>query len=430
MTTESVKPLTLDQLRLAMAGGAVAVRAVNRLEPAGGPHDKVFPPTYTQENKAPTKYALETRRINEEFVPTVLLDSVPSQANRIEESLLEAWNRSELKFPLVRVDFSAIQGLEDLQTISALQAPHRIADAILRDSFLGDKPFRLSDVGKAITDSNPNHSTAMYKYCPTALLFGVWDSTGPKGGMGSKFQRALVSEIVGINAVIGVKTASRLDPLQIVKGVEIFQAKNDAKDWTLDPKEAATDKGKPILYSRKGDKGKGSPSAINHSNIPPSIDASSGGVTIDYALQTIVLSLPALRRLRFNNNVAGEALVSGAARDAAENSARTALAALALAGVVLQHERGYDLRSRSLLVATAPFVFELLQRDGSPAQKVSLDSEQAMKLVADAEAEARTHGFGWLNTPINLKPSNKLSQLILRSRQLSAAGAIEDEEAN
>jgi CRISPR-associated protein Csb1 len=36
-------PLTLADLTGAVAGGAVAIRARTRLEPAGGPGDKVFP---------------------------------------------------------------------------------------------------------------------------------------------------------------------------------------------------------------------------------------------------------------------------------------------------------------------------------------------------------------------------------------------------
>jgi CRISPR-associated protein Csb1 len=205
--------LTLAELKAAVAGGAVAIRALTRLEPAGGSGDKIFPPTYVKEGRSQTKYAMEERIVEGRKVQTVLLDSVASQANRIEEALLEGWRRGELKFPVVSVDFSEVEGLQDLEQITALQAPHRIADAILRDS-VDDKgmPFRQTAMGKEFTDARPNHATGMYKHCPTALIFGVWDSTGPKGGLGAKFQRSLVSEIVGYDAVPGLKTASRIDP--------------------------------------------------------------------------------------------------------------------------------------------------------------------------------------------------------------------------
>src|SRR5579883_345392 len=207
--------LSLEVLTKAVAGGAAAIRTRTRLEPAGGPMDKVFPPTYVKERNAETKYAMELRHIDGREVRTVLLDSVASQANRFEESLVEGWRRKELPIPVVQVDFSKETGLEDLEQITALQAPHRIADALLRDSVLDGVPFRYTPIGKQITDARPNHATAMYKHCPTALLFGVWDSTGPKGGLGAKFQRCLVSEIVGIDVTAGVKTASRIDPAGI-----------------------------------------------------------------------------------------------------------------------------------------------------------------------------------------------------------------------
>jgi len=418
--------LTLDVLRDAIAGGAVAFRSINRLLPAGGAHDKVFPPTYLKEKGAKTRYAFEQRMIDGALKPAVLLDSVASQANRMEEALLEAWRRGELRFPLVRVDFSKVAELEDLDTISALQAPHRIADALLRDSLLDKVPFRLSAVGRAITDARPDHATAMYAYCPTALIFGVWDSTGPRGGSGSKFQRSLVSEIVGIGAEAGVKTASRLDPAQIASGVKIYQDPGDASEWTsaesVDPKRAK-------LYNRGGAKEAGRPAAINHGNIPPTIESDSGGVTIEYALHTVVLSLPALRRLRFTAQSSGAPFASRGARDAAELAARTVLAALALAAIVHQHDRGYDLRSRSLLVGTGPLRIERVGRDGA-AEVIELAQDAANQLVAEATAAAANLGLAWESAPIDLAPTPKLADIIRQSRKLALSSPEEPGEAS
>ena len=135
--------LTLSQLREAVAGGAVAVRAVTRLLPAGGDGDKVFPPTYVKERQSLTKYAMETRRVGGREVQTVLLDSVASQANRIEEALLEAVRRGDIAIPVIAVDFRPVDGLEDLDEITSLQAPHRVADALFRDSVdEAGTPFR------------------------------------------------------------------------------------------------------------------------------------------------------------------------------------------------------------------------------------------------------------------------------------------------
>ncbi len=414
--------LDLDTLRAAVGGEVAAIRAITRLEPAGGPGDKVFPPTYLKEGRSSTKYAMEERRINGDAVQTVLLDSVASQANRMEEALLEGWRTDKLRvFPLIEVDFSEYPELADLDRITSLEAPHRIADALLRDSVDSQGvPFRQTETGRAFSESRPDNCTGMYKTCPTALIFGCWDSTGPKGGLGSKFQRCLVSEIVAYGAVPGVKTASRIDPAGIErKAGTVYESKSDPNDWTTVSAEAASEKGTPKLFGRtKGEKG--TPAVINHGNIPPTIDSEAGGVTFDHAVQTMVLSLPALRRLRFQSSVAGERY-QDSDRPAAELSGRTALAALALAAIVYHRENDYDLRSRSLLIAKDPLVLELLGRDGSQ-RKFSLDAAQASNLLKQAAHEASIVGLGWSPGPMKLKPAPKLAGLIRVSRELKAVG--------
>jgi len=42
----SVSPLTIEVLQKAITGHAAALRAVTELQPAAGPGDKIFPPTY------------------------------------------------------------------------------------------------------------------------------------------------------------------------------------------------------------------------------------------------------------------------------------------------------------------------------------------------------------------------------------------------
>lgn len=431
--SDTTPELTLPVLQRAVAGEASAIRCTTRLQPAGGSGDKIFPPTYATGDRATTRYAFEDRRIDGQAVRTVLLDSVASQANRIEEALQAAWEEERLSFPVITVDFSKERDIEDLHTISVLQAPHRIADALLRDSLdAKDSATRFRDtaIGKAYTDATVKNATAVYMYCPTALIFGVWDSTGPRGGLGSKFQRALVSEIVGVGAVPGVKTASRLDPAGIQANVPVFHGKDDTEDWTTDEARAAKKNGKPVPFSRKGvdGKSKGKPSAVNHSNVAPSIDDKAGGVTIDYARQTTVLSLPALRKLRFPTNGSGEP-IAGKERVGAEVAVRTALAALALAGVVAQRVRGYDLRSRSFLVPEGgqPLRFEVVPADGGEGDSYELSVDAAAKLLAAAASAASAAGFTWERVPVELRPAPKLSDLIRESRKRAVEG--EDDEA-
>src|SRR5690606_15482508 len=77
-------------------------------------------------------------------------------------------------------------------------APHRIFDAILRDSELDGVPFRKTEIGERIRAAKPHDASAILEASPTALLFGAWNSTGEGGGLGAKFARAIVSEIIGV----------------------------------------------------------------------------------------------------------------------------------------------------------------------------------------------------------------------------------------
>ena len=401
--------LDLGGLRKFVAGDAVAIRGTATLEPAGGPGDKIFPPTHAVEerNKKPgAKYAFETRRIDGRDVTCVLIDSVQSQANRMEEALQALWDEKKVALPVVSVNFAAVA--PEVGRVTSLTAPHRIADAILRDSLLDGQLFRLSDIGKSFTDASLKNATALFKVCPTGLVFGLWDSTGPQGGLGAKFQRALVSEIVGVNAVAGSKTESRIDPLNILrKSADVYVAADDNERWTTDVEKAKKEKGEPVKFGKEG-----KPSEVNHGNVTPAIDSLGGGVTIDEARHTVVLSLAALRRLGFADGA---------------TEARTVLAALGLLAVLAGESRGHDLRSRCLLVPRkgSALKFEAIGRDGATTA-VELDLDGAIALYNDAVAQlpARLKFDKPAGEPLaELQPSPKLAHLIAESRKLAAAGA-------
>lgn len=399
-------PLTFELLKQAIAGHAAAIRCRSILQPAAGEGTKVFPPTHAGGVYATEKRRIPVRDESGKVISTreadcVLLDSVQSQANRIEDAMQSAIDSGELNMPLIVVNFG--NAVADVQRVTSLQAPHRAADAILRDSLTQDKdqkgnaiPFRKTDIGKAITDSSLANATGLFRYCPHALFLGVWDSTGPKGGSGAKFARALVSEIVGIDAVIGKKTSSRIDPLQIRAGAKVVKAAD--RSWQM----AKDDKAKSAV----------SPSEINHGNIAPNI--AEGSATIAHAEHTAVLSLPQLRRLRFP--------IDGKFDPAVDTAARTVLASLALVGLTLSLERGCDLRSRCLLVLGDSVVFELLDvESGSPRTTViSLNSAQAIGIYNDAVKSAQKLHLPWETAPVMLTPSPDLIALVKKSRDLAA----------
>lgn len=519
--------LDLKALHDAVAGNTAAFRCVTEYQPAGGAGDKVFPPTYEG-----GEYAMEKRRLpgRSEPVDCVLLDSVQSQANRMELALLEAWERAKnnaekdkrIPLPVITVDFAKAQNANELQKvlrITSLEAPHRIADALLRDSLHNGKPFRKSDIGAALDHVDIRNSTALFEVCPTALVFGMWDSTGPKGGLGAKFQRALVSEIVGIDVQTGVKTSSRIDPAQIMVGAgPLFRKRapdgRPGDGWTTNPEDAVikgdlskdakvqlllaskkkgswvwhemnvlrTRDGQPTLdpdnaehrstplmqYRLNNGKNnedawidaaswagkyadEGRPSAVNHSNIPPSVDVRKdngktvmesrpamflrdnrdfvvyrehqtpsyvGGVTLDKALQTTVLSLPALRRLRFPLN---KPEVGKSSDPKVDDTARTALAALALCAATLTREQGCDLRSRCLLVPTSGYEWELLGPPSEQPKRFTLTSDGATALLRDAVKAAKDAGLPWMEEELVLTPSPELVALVKKSQDLAAA---------
>ena len=118
--------------------------------------------------------------------------------------------------------------------------------------------FRDSAIGRRFVNVTSRNATPLFELCPTALIFGMWDSTGPRGGAGSKFARALFSEIVRFGSVKGVRAGIRKDPLEIeVEGVPVYQAKKEVAletgfDWTVNEGEAKQSDGKPVLYPKKG----------------------------------------------------------------------------------------------------------------------------------------------------------------------------------
>jgi CRISPR-associated protein Csb1 len=396
--------LTLSVVQQAVGGASAAFRCRRRHQPAGGAGDKVFPPTFEG-----AVYAIEQRRVagRDGPVTCVLLDSVQSQANRMELALQEAVDSGKISLPMVVVDFSEHDPTGDLEAdratgrliekvgrISSLQVPHRLADAILRDSELDGVPFRKSEKGKGLNVAGPGNATPLFELCPTALVFGMWDSTGPKGGLGAKFERAMVSEIVGVGAEWREDYRARgvrRDPLEINKSVLVVPNEDRSLRRVAEGKE----------------KGAVRPSEINHSSVP--FASKNSGVTIEYAEQTTTLSLICLRRLRFP--------VAGRSDSDMDIAARTVLAVLGLAAATFAFEAGTDLRSRCLLWPDGPMVWELLDRPGAEPQKFTLTAEAAVNLLGEAVARARAKGLPWPEAPVVLKPSAELVKLVRLSQQ-------------
>lgn len=387
-------PDIIDRLKKSCAGGAAAIRAIVPLQPIGASGDKVMPPTHEG-----GQYAFERRRVGGDERQAVLLDSVQSQANRFEECLLQDFRSGQLSIPVLEVV------IPNYEPVTSLTAPHRIHDAIFRDSLYQGKRFRESEIGLAVAKARPWNATALYRYCPTALIFGTWDSQSGAGAGGAKFARALVSEIVALDAVRGVKSSSRIDPLGIrAMAGTVLKSKDPAEYWVL-----ADGKRKEKVFGKKG-----TPSDINHGNILPTLTSETdgaGGVTFREAQQTTVLSFAQLRRLSFPDE-------SGASSEARNIAGRAVLAALALHAVCLQWEEGYQLRSRCQLVTSESGAFEwigTILASGAVPDLVSLQAAETRAAVAELAAEAGQLGLVWAAGLLKLEPQEKLLQLVAKS---------------
>ena len=383
-----------QKLLSSCSNGMSAVRAIVDLVPAEGDGGKVAPPTHEG-----GKYAFEDRVIDgRQDVKTVLLDSVQSQANRFEELLLNAVYSDEIQIPLLKMN---IPGHE---TLTSLSVPHRVHDAIFRDSRVGETRFRDSDIGRDMVQARAWNATGMFRLCPTVMLFGTWDSQSGAGVNSAKFARALVSEIIALDVVQGVKTSSRIDPLGIkaMPGA-IYEGK--AEQWTLDKDKAQTKNNKQVLFKTKG-----TPAEINHGNIPPTIEP--GGVTFRIARQTAVLSFAQLRKLRFPID----------AEDTPERNAagRAVIAALGIYAIAMQAEQGYQLRSRCQLIPTAKPEFEWIGSIASDSTRTQITSAVARDALRQLYGTAKAAGLGWEEQPITLTPEEKLVKLVQMSDQSTA----------
>ncbi len=373
------------------------------LQPAGGFSQKVYPPTYLKhksDNNQEHEYAKEHRTLDGIPVEAVLLDSIPSQANRLEESL--AIMAPALNLPIVSM---VLEGTR----ITSLNAPHRAVDIYFLDSQVGDpqnhpKPFLESDFGKQMVQATPRNATHLFRYVPTALLFGMWAShaTGISN-RDNRFARTLASEIFGWSTTAltpGIKTASRLDPFNLRSDIDIYPSPSPIERWTTTtPDEKAV----PIKLSKKG-----------LGNVAPTIDP-MGGFTVEGIRQQATLSFLGLRHWHFPLD--GE-LESDPIRDAA---AHTVLALLGLIALFRQFNAGYGLRSGCDLQPLTEPTITLLGRTVQDNQDFPIDESALTLGLHQALENVEHYGLAWA-TPADmpeLTPSAKLIELVTNTQNVA-----------
>jgi CRISPR-associated protein Csb1 len=409
--TAVIGPPTFADLKAAVEGNAAAFRSVTTLQPVGGEGDKVFPATYGDGAYATERRSLASNDDKQlKIVDCVLIDSVQSQANRAEEALGRALEGGRLKLPLIAVDFQQANKKlrKPLPNLTSLEVPHRLADAILRDCVLPDGTrFSKSQFAAEWGRSNLWNATAVYNLCPTALLFGMWGSPEKPGGLGAKFERAFVSEIIAVDVIRNAPNGA--DPQEGKGRKDLIDTR---AGYRIDPLSASSS----VMVKQNEDGsfqvgvGKLRPSQINHSNIP--FENPNSGIRFHHAEQTTVVSLGTLRKLRFPLN--------GKDSSDVNDAGRTVLAALGLCAGVLSSETNTSLRSRCHLWPVAEREWELLEKPGRPPRQFRINGDEAIALLNHAVAAASELGLKWREEPITLTPSPELIELVRQSQEAAA----------
>jgi CRISPR-associated protein Csb1 len=375
------------------------------LVPLGGPATAIAPALYGKmEARAQSdehrRWSSATKSIfyggrhpaTGEATTCVVINSVAAEANLFEAALEDVRNEG-WPVPDVEIDFpGACRELADLGRFGSLRVPHRGYDALLRDSTLYGIPFAQSEIGRSLVSATVNFATPLL-LLPHMAILGAWHTQGTRGGAGSKIGRAMVSEIVGYGAAPAVACGGRIDPTGIDKTAVVYKARNatGVLDWTSVPEEAEFGPdGKPVMYPTQGKKAgqkPGSPSLVLHGNILPV--AESRGATIEGAVHSMLLSLASLRRLDFPMEI-GERATS-----ARNEGARTALAALAVVGMVERLHRQYHVRSRCDLVPLKAPCLEVVGKSLEDMVPFEIDAEGARSLLDEAVGALEEAGITW-----------------------------------
>ena len=203
----------------------------------------IFPPTYANPRKGdPPVYNIdrhgETVQLSKRFTKfektqafmdeartelgrehsVCVIDSIPSQANRIEPAFGRMRDKDGNPVRLVpKVIITAkVDGEE--KEIDLLDAGHRAADAVVQLSSLRE------EITSAIKARRQGDSVPLAKLAPTSLLFGMWDSRES----GEKVPR-LINSIIRAYDVIEFKRSSQFNAALDFEAAGVVPGKGDKK---------------------------------------------------------------------------------------------------------------------------------------------------------------------------------------------------------
>ena len=372
------------------------IRIDTELEPLSGPGAPVKPAVYEG-----GKYQQDSRWLtpdDDNPTPVVIIDNVPSQANRLEEALRR--QRASIQVPEFVLDLSDLGDLPGHlpRRISSWQFPHRNADAYLRDARLADSDFIRTPLGRAVFGSTAQTCATLMSWFPQALLYGFWQSHLGKKRNNSKHARSWVSEIVGWNPgstetrVMGLKG----DPLNLNIDEDIKSNPNDRLVWAFGTRDKEVKAGTKEKLSE-----------IGHGQVPfMGNEATAAAISFSRITQRATVSFAQLRRISLGPSYSGDA----------DEAARAVLVALGLHAHLLAFGRGFALRSGAELRPKSTAV-TWLGSDDDDARLIG-DNKVTAALLQAAVQHARKVGVpldGWGKPPVVLTPKENLRKAIRAS---------------
>jgi CRISPR-associated protein Csb1 len=219
---------------------AIVIR--ERLRPVQGARGVFFPPTFAATGRGKSDYQIdrfgphadnpEGAQKESVIANRCTVDSVPSQANRLESRLLKYSGTLIRKVTITgsRVGHGSIDLLE---------VGHRVGDAVVRYSKVkvsnngkeeekdGFEPFEAALQAYVKGDAAP-----LARLAPTSLVFGHWDSrdSATKKSTKSKARRLIRSEIVAFNVQKVTKRSQYWSSIDPEVSQELEQILKEAKE--------------------------------------------------------------------------------------------------------------------------------------------------------------------------------------------------------
>lgn len=157
--------------------GPAAIVTREHLSPAEGADGVLFPSTFAAGDGFAGGYNIDGDPNGENVA---LIDSVGSQANRIEPIFAEADYKALVPQIVIKAG---------TKSVNLLEAGHRAGDAIVRCSAL------QQELQNAFKDLLAGNASTLAKIAPTSLVFGVWDSRDTQ----AKSPRLIASTIRAYN---------------------------------------------------------------------------------------------------------------------------------------------------------------------------------------------------------------------------------------